>query len=317
MCRDRFAAKGKPTVHVLDLLFGDDFDARAGRRGPVLTQRAGQRAALKQRLLADVWAEAPPAPDWRDALLLSPELEDLLEHRYIRPEEVLQVVARSEETGRRFVEPSTGRRLASLALGAVTYWAEYEPEDGRFRVHTAYSHRMEFKPPPWPPADSTEHEDGREWRCALGDHPLEPRSVTLVLPGRRLPGEAPRPAWNTAWCSSRRTSPTAGCSRPSWRWRTSEEGAGATRRADARGAQRARGEGRRPHSGHRARLHRRRDSATAASGSRTRGATTTRAARTCKGWDDAEGAPAIRTAGPPAGWERSWSGASAWRRRTR
>ena len=107
-------------------------------------------------------------------------MEDLLEQRYIRPEEVLQVVTRSEETGRRFVEPSSGRRLASLALGAVTYWVEYEPEDGRFRVHTAYSHRMESKPPPWPPADSTEHEDGREWWCALGDHPLEPRSVTLA-----------------------------------------------------------------------------------------------------------------------------------------
>ena len=38
---------------------------------------------------------------------------------------------------------------------------------------------MEVKPPPWPPADATEHDDGREWRCALGDHALEPRSVTL------------------------------------------------------------------------------------------------------------------------------------------
>jgi Fe-S oxidoreductase len=179
MCRDRFAAKGKPTAHVLDLLFGDDFDARARRLGPVLTQRAGQRTGLKQRLLAGVWGEPAPGPDWRDLLALSPEVELLLEDRYIRPEEVLQVVARSEQTGRRFEETSTGRRLATLALGAVTYWVEYEPEGNRFLVHTAYSHRMEVKPPPWPPADDAEHADGREWRCAPGDHPLEPRTVTL------------------------------------------------------------------------------------------------------------------------------------------
>jgi NADPH-dependent glutamate synthase beta subunit-like oxidoreductase len=180
MCRDRFAAKGKPTAHVLDLLFGDEFDARARRLGPVLTQRAGQRAALRQRLLADVWDEAAPAPDWRESLLMTPEVGLLLEDRYIRPEEVLQVVTRSEETGRRFEEAGTARRLATLALGSVTYWVEYEPEDGRQRVHTAYSHRMEVKPPPWPPADEVEHADGREWLCALDGHPPEPRSVTLA-----------------------------------------------------------------------------------------------------------------------------------------
>jgi NADPH-dependent glutamate synthase beta subunit-like oxidoreductase len=179
MCRDRFAAKGKPTAHVLDLLFGDDFDARARRIGPVLTQRAGQRTGLKQRLLSNVWGEAAPAPDWRDTLLLAPEVELLLEDRYIRPEEVLQVVARSEQTGRCFEEVGTGRRLATLSLGAVTYWVEYEPEGDLFRVHAAYSHRMEIKPPPWPPADVAEHADGREWLCALDGRPLEPRSVSL------------------------------------------------------------------------------------------------------------------------------------------
>ncbi|HTX67572.1 MAG TPA: FAD-dependent oxidoreductase [Thermoleophilia bacterium] len=179
MCRDRFAAKGKPTAHVLDLLFGDEFDVRARRLGPVLTQRAGQRTGLKQRLLADVWGEQTPAPDWRGTLRMAPEVELLLEDRYIRPEEVLQVVSRSEQTGRRFEEADTGRRLAALQLGSVTYWVEYEPEDDGFRVHTAYSHRMEIKPPPWPPAEEVEHADGREWLCALDGRPLEPRSVTL------------------------------------------------------------------------------------------------------------------------------------------
>ncbi|HQF52834.1 MAG TPA: FAD-dependent oxidoreductase [Thermoleophilia bacterium] len=180
MCRDRYAARGKPTVHMLDLLFGDDFDTRARRRGPGLAQRAGRRAALKRRLLVDVWGEAAPPGDAQAALRMSPEVEDLLERRFVRPEEALAVIAHGEETGRRFEESDTGHRLATLPIGSVTYWVEYEIEDGDYRVHTAYSHRMQAKPPPWPPAEEWEHDDGRVWRCALGDHPLEARSVTLT-----------------------------------------------------------------------------------------------------------------------------------------
>ena len=61
----------------------------------------------------------------------------------------------------------------------MTYWVEYVPEGDRFRVLSAYSHRIELKPPPWPPVEGLESDDGREWRCARGDHALEPRSVTL------------------------------------------------------------------------------------------------------------------------------------------
>jgi hypothetical protein len=180
MCRDRFAARGKRTVHVLDLLFGEDHDTRALRRGPVLTQRSAQRELLKQRLLAGVWQEGSVAgAAWPEDLVLAPEIEDLLEQRYVRPEEVHQVIHAAEAAGRRFVEPSTGRLLASRTIGAVTYWAEYVPEGDRFRVLSAYSHRIELKPPPWPPVEGLESDDGREWRCALGDHALEPRSVTL------------------------------------------------------------------------------------------------------------------------------------------
>jgi hypothetical protein len=69
--------------------------------------------------------------------------------------------------------------LAPHAIGAVTYWVEYSCAGDRFAVHSAYSHRMEVKPPPWPAAKDLEYDDGREWRCALGDHELWPRAVTL------------------------------------------------------------------------------------------------------------------------------------------
>ena len=157
MCRDRFAAKGKPTAHILDLLFGDDFDARARRRGPVLTQRAGQRAALKQRLLAGAWGERRPAPDWRGTPARIPRGR-APPGRPLHPAGG-SPAGRHAERGDR--PPLRGGRhrpaVGDALLGPVTYWVEYEPEGDRFRVHTAYSHRMEVKPPPWPPADEHEH----------------------------------------------------------------------------------------------------------------------------------------------------------------
>jgi len=180
MCRDRFAAGGKRSLHVLDLIFGEAYESRAVRRGPVLTQRSDQRAALKTRLLADVWREGAVAgAAWRDELVLPAQVEALLEERYIRPEEVLQTIAAAEASRRRFVEPASGHVLASHRIGAVTYWVEYAPDGDRFAVHSAYSHRMEIKPPPWPAAAEVESDDGRVWRCAVGDHELDTRSVTL------------------------------------------------------------------------------------------------------------------------------------------
>ena len=180
MCRDRFVARGKRSLHVLDLVFGEAYEKRAKRRGPVLTQRSDQRVALKQRLLADLWHEGPAVgSSWHHELVLAPEVEDLLEQRYIRPEEVRAVIMRGEETGDRFIEPDTGHLLAARSIGAVTYWVEYAPDGDRFVVHGAYSHRMEIKPPPWPAVGAFEEDDGRVWRCAHGNHALEPRSVTL------------------------------------------------------------------------------------------------------------------------------------------
>jgi NADPH-dependent glutamate synthase beta subunit-like oxidoreductase len=180
MCRDRFAARGKRSVHVLDLVFGEAYDERAERRGPVLTQRSAQRVALKRRLLADLWREGSAVgPSRRDDLVLAPAVEELLEQRYIRPDEVHEVIVHAQKSGNRFIEPDSGHLLAARSIGAVTYWVEYAPRGDRFVVYSAYSHRMDIKPPPWPAAGALEEDDGRVWHCAKGDHALEPRSVTL------------------------------------------------------------------------------------------------------------------------------------------
>ncbi len=236
MCRDRFVARGKRSLHVLDLLFGDAYETRAKRRGPVFTQRSEQRIALKERLLADVWAEGPAAgPRWRDGLELAPGVEDLLERRYIRPDEVLEVITYAQASGRRFIEPSSGRLLASLRIGSVTYWVEYAPLGDRFVVYSAYSHRMEIKPPPWPVADALE--ERRRARLALRAERPGARAAVgdALLSGGRLSREAGDVRRTRSRRSSPKSSPRGACSRSSSPWRTSEGCAAAPRRGRTRG----------------------------------------------------------------------------------
>ena len=103
----------------------------------------------------------------------------MLDERFIRPEEVDEVITRAQAGGGQFADPATGHLLASHRIGAVTYWAEYVPCGDRFAVVTAYSHRMELASPPWPPAEALDHDDDRGWSCARGHHALTPRTVTI------------------------------------------------------------------------------------------------------------------------------------------
>jgi hypothetical protein len=82
----------------------------------------------------------------REMLLhISEEVERLMEQRGILREDVRRVIFHAETTGEKFIDPSTGRSLASLRPGRVMYWVEYSGTGGEFLVHTAYSHRMEAK----------------------------------------------------------------------------------------------------------------------------------------------------------------------------
>ncbi len=146
MCRDRLARAGKRTLHVLDLLFpaqaGPD---PAARPDPGFSARRENRARLKAGLLAGLWGE-PPAPPVAQAgpeLVVSAQLAELLEERRILLEDLRQVVAQAEATGRKFINPVSGRFLARWRGANVTFWVEYALEEGRAVAHNAYSHRMQ------------------------------------------------------------------------------------------------------------------------------------------------------------------------------
>lgn len=142
VCRDYFAAQGKPTRHLLDLIFGS---ATNGGRGPGFSQKHENRARLKRQLLQERWGETVTGQEEyaNIRLNLSDAVLTLMEDRLILAEDVQQVIAFAERTGQKLLSPATGHFLAQFRPNTVTYWVEYLPEGDGYTLFNAYSHRME------------------------------------------------------------------------------------------------------------------------------------------------------------------------------
>ncbi len=78
-------------------------------------------------------------------LLIPEKVERLMEERRILMEDLQNTIHHAETTGEKFINVSTGRSLAFLRPGRVTYWVEYSRVGEDYQVHSAYSHRMEMK----------------------------------------------------------------------------------------------------------------------------------------------------------------------------
>jgi len=146
MCRDFFASRGKPTLHLLDLFFETNLQARALRHGPGYSQRHDNRERLKQKMLKEVWSETMPAQKSYESihLSMSAEVQKLLEDRLILIEDLQQVIEYAEKTSHKFQQGDTGHFLAHYKPTRVTYWVEYSGQGDTFEIHNAYSHRMEL-----------------------------------------------------------------------------------------------------------------------------------------------------------------------------
>ncbi len=145
MCRDQFAAQGKPTLHLLDLVLDPaTAAARAQRPNPDYSQRHENRARLKQNLLDRLWGEKMEEAQRSEPirLLISDAVRATLAERLILEEDLRQVIAQAERLGRRLRHRATGHYLAYYRPHTVTYWVEYTPEGEAFVIHNAYSHRM-------------------------------------------------------------------------------------------------------------------------------------------------------------------------------
>jgi NADPH-dependent glutamate synthase beta subunit-like oxidoreductase len=143
MCRDNFAAKGKQSYHLLELICGSDNGELAGGKGPGYSQRHENRAKLKNRMLRELWGENVIDQADPIQLVISAEVAQVMEKRMVLAEDIRKVIAHAEATGEKMADLATGRFLASHRPVAVTYWVEYSPLETGFQIHNVYSHRME------------------------------------------------------------------------------------------------------------------------------------------------------------------------------
>jgi hypothetical protein len=144
MCRDRLAALGKPSLHMMDVLWPESAgDPRAP--GPGLSARRFGRALLKKAILGELYHASPEEtePAKRMDIIMEDDLLTRLESRHILVEDLERVIAAAEAGGQRFVDRRSGRTLTARRLGNVTFWVEYTgTRDGPYTVHDAYCHRM-------------------------------------------------------------------------------------------------------------------------------------------------------------------------------
>ncbi len=147
MCRDNFAARGKRTFHLLDLICPSGSGDPAERRGPGYSQRHENRARLKNRMLKDLWGESVAEKKGYEAvkLRISSAVQERLDKRLILEEDLYAVIHFAETSNRKLLNRQTNRFMAHHKPAAVTYWVEYSREGGEFVVHNAYSHRMEVE----------------------------------------------------------------------------------------------------------------------------------------------------------------------------
>jgi glutamate synthase (NADPH) small chain len=143
VCRDQFASMGKPSLHLLDLIFGSGPETNP-LRGNSFSQRRENRSRLKKDLLWDLWGESvSESENYRHIKLrISPEILALMEKRMILVEDLQQVIDWSERTGSKLRGKVNGHFLGHYRPANVTYWVEYSPTLEGFKIHNAYSHRM-------------------------------------------------------------------------------------------------------------------------------------------------------------------------------
>ncbi len=111
-------------------------------------------------------------------LLITADIQNLLDERGIRGEDIRQVISCAENGTQFHTQVATGHRLAYYAPSRVTYWVEYEPTEEGYRIYTAYSHRMRILHGFNMPAKKVQ--TFADWLCSTCSLPLELATVKLA-----------------------------------------------------------------------------------------------------------------------------------------
>ena len=137
-CRDRFARAGRESRHILELIYG-----AAADEAPDISQKRDNRRALKRALLRELWQEEQTEMKLDFEVLYTDDARRMMDARMILTEDVAAVLQDMRETGEAIFDGESGLTIARKRIGNTTFWVKFTREgDAVYRVHSAYSHRM-------------------------------------------------------------------------------------------------------------------------------------------------------------------------------
>jgi Fe-S oxidoreductase len=137
-CRDAFAAAGKQTAHILELLF----PKAADKTRPDATGRRENREYLKRYFQGDPVSK----PSYPFTLFIDDALRAKMDLEKILLDDVYATIAHIRQTGGQVFHPESGVHSGYCVVGKTTYWVGYtEDANAQFRLTEVYSHRMQIE----------------------------------------------------------------------------------------------------------------------------------------------------------------------------
>ncbi|HNY01598.1 MAG TPA: FAD-dependent oxidoreductase [Bacteroidales bacterium] len=142
-CRDIFAAAGKETFHILDILFG----IGNGRdNGLSVSDRQRNRLELKKRVLTEFWNEEWNRMESDKKLVIPKDLQEKLHKNHILESDLLDVVEYCERSGKKLYDPDRNSYTGHRQIGHMTFWVEYRlAGEGRVELVNGYCHRLKIE----------------------------------------------------------------------------------------------------------------------------------------------------------------------------
>jgi hypothetical protein len=78
-------------------------------------------------------------------LIKGDAVSTLLDQRHILDEDIEQVITNAEASGEKLYRPDHSRYLAKKWLSEAMFYVEYSISDEGYLIHSAYTHRSQFK----------------------------------------------------------------------------------------------------------------------------------------------------------------------------
>lgn len=144
-CRDVFAAKGKPAMHILDVVFALD----DGSRKPLAIKQKNDNALrLKAELLKEYWdIDFSPEGKPYDVLKITidPQLMAKMESKLISETIIKAAIWQAEESGNKFYDVKSQTYIGGYSEEVTTYWVRYSQTGPHtYCLHNVYCHRMRY-----------------------------------------------------------------------------------------------------------------------------------------------------------------------------